>query len=191
MRNRLLPPTDTMSSYRPPFRRYPDRDAEKREAARKAEAEQKRNLEMNAANFPTLSTARPLSDVSGNKFAKLAQQWAVEDEVDRRMTDYKKQQQAADRRDKEEIMSHRMRRQYARHDQHEELAPLPEEVTRSNLGIEDDVGWTQPKRKSYKPKRELTVDELDARARQDDEDGREDDFNGHLFESNRHDHDRV
>ena len=188
-----------MSSYRPPYRRnaWPDRDAEKREAARKAEEEQKRRMEMNDTNFPSLSTARPMNQrdaLGGNRFAQLAQQWAINDEVDRRMAEYKKSKEDAERRETEQIMAHRVRTRHARHDEEEdeeELAPLPEEP-RGTVGIEDDVGWTEVKRKSYKGKRELTVEELDERARiQEEDERREDDFNGHLFESNRHDHDRV
>jgi hypothetical protein len=195
----VIYPTVKMSSYRPPYRRnvWPDREAEKREAARKAEEEQKRRMEMNTTNFPELSTARPVNQresLDGNRFAQLAQKWAVDDEVDRRMAEYKKFQEAADRRDTEMILSRRTRTRYERHDDQqdeEELAPEPQAPT-TNLGIEDDIGWTEVKRKTRKPKRELTIDELDARERlRAEEEKREDEFNGHLFESNRHDHDRV
>ncbi len=189
-----------MSSYRPPYRRnvWPDREAEKREAARKAEEEQKRRMEMNENNFPTLSTARPMNQrdaMDGNQFAKLAQQWAIDDAVDRRMAEYKKFQEAADRNDRERIMSrHVQRSRYERHDDEhddEELAPLPQ-PPQTNTGIEDDVGWTEVKRKTRKPKRELTVEEMDERERiRQQEERRDDEFNGHLFDSNRHDHDRV
>jgi hypothetical protein len=189
-----------MLSYRPPYRRnvWPDREAEKREAARKAEEEQKRRMEMTTTNFPELSTARPVNtrdSLGGNRFAQLAQKWAVDDEVDRRMADYRKKQEEADRRETEMIMSRAHRRsRYERHDDtqdEEDLAPEPQ-VPTSNLGIENDVGWTEVSRKHYKTKRELTVDEMDARERQrEQDDRREEDFNGHLFDSNRHDHDRV
>lgn len=190
-------PTVRMSSYRPPHRRnvWPDREAEKREAARKAEEEIRKKNEMNETNFPTLSTARPVSALGGNRFAELAQRWAVDDEVDRRMTDYKNAQKAADKRETDEIVAHRVRRRRdARHDEEqdeEELAPLPQAPPQNTLGIEDDIGWTEVKRKTQKPRRELTIEELDERARRQEEDNRDDEFNGHLFESNRHDHDRV
>ncbi len=189
-----------MSSYRPPYRRnvWPDREAEKREAARKAEEEQKRRMEMNTTNFPELSTAHPVNtrdSLGGNKFATLAQQWAVDDEVDRRIAEHKKFQEAVDRRDTERIMSRRMKTHQARHDEQydeEDLAPLPQPPQQPAAGIEDDGGWTEVKRKTRKVKRELTVEEMDEleRRRQEDE-RKEDEFNGHLFESNRHDHDRV
>jgi hypothetical protein len=55
---------------------------------------------------------------------------------------------------------------------------------------QDDVGWTEVRRTKRKFKRELTLEEMDARerGREAQEDG---EFNTQLFESNRHDHDRV
>ena len=55
---------------------------------------------------------------------------------------------------------------------------------------QDDVGWTEVRRNKRKVKRELTLEEMDARerGREAQEDG---EFNTQLFESNRHDHDRV
>jgi hypothetical protein len=186
-----------MSSYRPSYRRnaWPDRAAEQREAARKADEETRKKNEMNETNFPSLSTAHPMNRTDGNRFAQLAQRWAVDDEVDRRMADYKTAQEAADKREAEQIMARRVRRRRdARHDEEqdeEELAPLPEVPRQNTLGIEDDVGWIDVKRKTRKLKIEMTIEELDERARRQDEENHEDDFNGHLFESNRHDHDRV
>ena len=187
-----------MSSYRHPYRRnaWPDRDAEKREAARKAEEETRKKNVMNETNFPTLSTARPVVQPVGNQYASLAEKWAVDDQVDKRVTESKKIQESADRRDVERIVTRHTRFRYERHDDEyddEELAPEPRQVpTGVGLGIENDVGWAEVKRKAYKPKRELTIDELDERARlQDENDRPEHDFNGDLFESNRHDHDRV
>jgi hypothetical protein len=189
-----------MSSYRPSYRRnvWPDREAEKREAARKAEEEQKRRMVMNDTNFPTLSTARPMNEretLGGNQFAQLAQQWAVNDAVDRRMAEHKKFQEAVDRRESQRITTHKIKTRHARHDEEEDeedLAPLPQAPPQNNLGIEDDVGWTEVRRKTRKQKAELTVDEMDEMEHRRQEDERkEEDFNGHLFESNRHDHDRV
>lgn len=55
---------------------------------------------------------------------------------------------------------------------------------------EDLGGWTEVRRTKRKVKRELTLEEMDARerGREAQEDG---EFNTQLFESNRHDHDRV
>jgi len=185
-----------MSSYRPSYRRnvWPDREAEKREAARKAEEEIRKKNEMNETNFPTLSTARPVNTMGGNRYAQLAQQWAVNDEVDRRMADYKKFQEAADRH---EFRTHRTRSRHERHDQEyeeEDLAPFAQNVASNPVvgGIEDDAGWMEVKHKTYKSKRELTVEEMDERDRRmREEERKNDEFNAHLFDSNRHDHDRV
>lgn len=184
-----------MSSYRPSYRRniWPDRDAEKREAARKADEEIRKKNEMNETNFPTLSTARPVGQIDGNEYAKLAKKWAVDEDVDRRVAEHKNFQEATERYERERMVeryTHRSRRE--RHDEEyeeEELAPAPRP---SGDMFENESGWTQVAHKTYKPKRELTVEEMDEMdRRRQAEDRREDDFNAHLFESNRHDHDRV
>ncbi len=198
----IIPPPVTvkMSSYRHPYRRnvWPDREAEKREAARKAEEELRKKNEMNETNFPTLSTAHPMNSresLGGNQFVQLAQKWAVDAEVDRRMEARKKFQHAVDQRETTRIMAHQVRTRHARHEEEideEELAPLPQAPQQAQGGFEDDVGWTEVKRKTHKPKRELTVEEMDEMDRiRQEENRRDDEFNGHLFDSNRHDHDRV
>ena len=195
-----FPYTVKMSSYRTPYQRrnvWPDREAEKREAARKAEEEQKRRTEMNETNFPTLSTARPVNQrevLRGNHFANLAERWAVDEETERRAAEYRKLQEAADRREAERIMSHRVNLRRSHHEERheeeydqEELAPQPQQPAL------DDGGWTEvTHKKKRNPKRELTIEEMDERERRrEQEERRDDEFNGHLFESNRHDHDRV
>jgi hypothetical protein len=171
-----------MSSYRPPHRRD----------ARKVEDEQK----LNTANFPSLTSARPTTAKSGNQYAKLAERWAVDEEVDRRMAEYKRLQEEADKRDMERIAArHAQRTRYARHDEEydqEELAPAAV-AAGGGMSLGDDDGWSEVKRKTRKPKRELTVEEMDERDRQREqaEKNSGEDFNGHLFDSNRHDHDKV
>jgi hypothetical protein len=56
---------------------------------------------------------------------------------------------------------------------------------------EDLGGWTEVRRTKRKFKRELTVEEMDARERQRETKQDDGEFNTQLFESNRHDHDRV
>jgi len=58
---------------------------------------------------------------------------------------------------------------------------------------EDESGWIEVKRKVRKVDRELTVDEMDARERrlQALNEATDGEFNGELFDSKRHDHDRV
>jgi hypothetical protein len=182
-----------MSSYRSSYRRnaWPDREAEKREATRKAEAEQKRRMEMNATNFPTLSTVPVPEAPTGTRFAELAQKWAVDERIENQVSEYKKFQEAAERRETERIMAHRVRTRHAIYEDEEEEELQETTEPSRQLGIEDDVGWTEVKRKVYKPKREITVDEMDERERMRDEEYHDDEFNGHLLESNRHDHYRV
>ena len=60
--------------------------------------------------------------------------------------------------------------------------------------IEDDGGgWIEVKRKIRKVKQELSIDEMDARERrlQALNEATDGEFNGELFDSKRHDHDRV
>ena len=181
-----------MSSYRPPYQRkqyWSDRDAQ-REAERKAaEEEQRRKTVMNETNYPTLSTARPQQAPKGNQYAKLAEQWAVDAEVDRRMEHYKKIQQSAERHNTERIASRHIQQhsRQARHDEYYEEEMATEPVARSVL--DDDAGWTEAKRKTRRGRRELTDEELEALDKKQDETAEE--FNSHLFDSNRHDHDRV
>lgn len=58
---------------------------------------------------------------------------------------------------------------------------------------DDESGWIEVKRKVRKVDRELTVDEMDARERrlQALNEATDGEFNGELFDSKRHDHDRV
>lgn len=170
-----------MSSYRPPHRRN--------EPDRKTDDDRRRT----ETNFPSLTSARPTTAKSGSQYARLAEKWAVDEEVDRRMAEYKRLQEEADKRDMERIAArHAQRTRYARHDEEydeEELAPSATPATAAG-GFGDDEGWTEVKRKTYKPKRELTVEEMDELERKRQEEDTTE-FNAHLFDSNRHDHDKV
>lgn len=182
-----------MSSYRPPHQRkqyWSDRDAQRESERRKAEEDQKRKTVMNETNYPTLSTARPQQASKGTRFARLAEEWAIDAEVDRRMTDYKKIQEAADRHNMERIAnrSTQFHSREARHDEYYEEEMAPEPIAKSVL--DDSSGWTEVHRKSRKGMRELTDAELDALDRREEEKNTEE-FNSHLFDSKRHDHDRV
>lgn len=57
----------------------------------------------------------------------------------------------------------------------------------------DTEGWTEVSRKARKIKRDLTIEEMDIREAEYEEtnEGATEDFNGNLFETNRHDHHRV
>jgi hypothetical protein len=178
--------------YRPPQRQaYNWREREAEATRKAAEEEQRKKNVMNETNFPTLSTARPLEAPSGNKFAKLAEKWAVDAEVERRMDAHKKFQQAADRI---QVVAPRSytRSQYERYDDDYE-EDLPPEASEHRSVLDDDVGWSEVRRKTPKPKRELTIEEMDERDRRLalEAEARADEFNGELFDSKRHDHDRV
>ena len=67
----------------------------------------------------------------------------------------------------------------------------PQVQVQPQVQPQDDVGWTEVRRTKRKFKRELTVEEMDARERQRETQQEDGEFNTQLFESNRHDHDRV
>lgn len=191
-----------MSAYRPPHRQnWREREAQ-REAARKEE-ELKRKTELNAVNFPPLTkTLKFQATPAGSQFATLAEKWAKSDEVDRRMEEYHRHREMTEQLEAEQIRARRLRfdRSYDEVREEEEEddymdTPSAPKATNSMLDLtpqqKDDDGWTEVKRKTRKPKRELTIDELEAADRAHAAVEQEEEFNAHLFDSNRHDHDRV
>lgn len=187
-----------MSTYRPSHRKqdyyWSQRDAQ-REAERKAaEEEQRRRTEFNETNFPSLSTAHPINtreQLKGNAFAKLAEDWAVDAEVERRMAEHRKFQAEMERREAERMMIHRTQQRYARHEEYEADEMPAQTAPAQRSVLDDDSGWTEVTHKKYrKPKREMTVEEMDEIERNLERE-QDEEFNGHLFDSNRHDHDRV
>lgn len=178
-----------MSSYIPPHMRN------KRQQWKPTAEDESKKYAKTEQNFPSLSARAQTSArgaPSGNKYAQLAQQWAVDDEVSRQMEAYKKDKEERERRERESMFVFRQRqREGSRFDNYEE--EYDEDVSAPSYRDPalDDEGWTTIDRKSRKEKRELTVEEMDRL--QAEQDRKEDDFelNGHLFESNRHDHDRV
>lgn len=187
-----IPTTEfKMSAYNHSHKRqdsyWRQRDAQ-REAERKAaEEEQKRKTLFNSTNFPTLTDVRQQETVKGNEYAQLARKWAVDTEVDRRIEEHKKFREASDKIEVMHRRSHSTR--YERHDEdyEEEMEDQPK-AARSFL--DDDVGWSEVKGRSYKGPRDRSVEEMDRMA-QEKQEQEETDFNGHLFESNRHDHHKV
>jgi hypothetical protein len=174
--------------YRPPQKQaYNWREREAEAARKAAEEEQKRKTAFNETNFPSLTTMRPQGAVKGNQYAQLAQKWAIDAEVDRRMEEYKKFREASDRI---EVMHRRSREsRYERHDEEYE-EEMEEEPRPVRSFLDDDAGWSEVKGRTYKGPRERTVEEMD-RAAQEKQEQEDMEFNGHLFDSNRHDHDRV
>jgi hypothetical protein len=158
---------------------------------RPAAEDDRKKYEKTEQNFPSIGVQSHRGAPAGNKYARLAEKWAIDEEVDRRMAEYKRLQEEADRRDVERIaVRHAQRSRFERHDEEydeEELAPTPSAPAE---GFGDDAGWTEVKRKTYKPKRELTVEEMDELDRKRQEEDTTE-FNAHLFDSKRHDHDKV
>ncbi len=161
-----------------------------REAARKAQQEddeRRKKTEVTETNFPTLSTAKPTQAAAGSVFAQLATKWAADEDTDRRMAEYRRQKEESERRQYESF--YRVRRLSRDEDDDEEEAPAPAPTP---APVDDEEsGWIEVKRKVRKPKRELTIAEMEARDRQRDAEEQEAEFNAHLYESGRHDHDRV
>lgn len=182
-----------MSFYRSPSGKQPynwrEREAE---AKRKAAEEQtKKGMQMTTQNFPSLGGAANTKEVTiGTQYSKLAQDWAIDTEVRRKKESDAKFREATDRREV------RFRRQESRgreeryeYEYEEDVASGP---TYRSTVINDELGWAQISRKTKKTTREMTADELDDRAMEDDDqDNSGYEHNAHMFDSNRHDHDRV
>lgn len=184
-----------MSSYRPNYKSGSWHDRNK-EAERKAKEEaERKKTELTDTNFPTLvGTARPITAVGGTHFADLAEKWNMDAEVDKRMEAYRRDKAMRASRETERVMAFHHRRAYGE-DYYE--APVESTYSAPSLGPArnqpDADGWIEVSRKVRKPKRDLTIEEMEARDAEldDHSDTNPDDFNGNLFESNRHDHDRV
>jgi len=163
-----------------------------REAARKAqqeEAERRKKTEVNETNFPTFSTAKPTQAAAGSVFAQLASKWATDEQMDKQIAEYRRQKEESERRQYESFYRvRRLSRDDEDEDEEEAPAPAPPPAP-----VEDeDSGWIEVKpRKVRKPKRELSIAEMEARDRQRDAEEQDTEFNAHLYESGRHDHDRV
>lgn len=161
----------------------------------KAEGKKMENTE---ANFPTLSTAHPVVPhlvIPPGGYADLAKKWATSDE------DTRKAAERASRFHESEyetaifpIRRYAPNREPGYVCDYEEPTPS-EPAPDSDLNREEDRGWTVVQnRKTHKPKRELTIDEMDERERRRGGGSGGDadfEFNDELYESNRHDHDRV
>jgi hypothetical protein len=189
---------------RPEERYWRQREEEQKrqqEAERRAkeEAERKAADIKSEVNYPSLGGPRPkttglgknsfaaLNEESKPKpsdtFAKLAKTWKKEDDETRERERLRRLQSQREKFSSEGIFIYRPKNQgyggYADPEEEEQ-----EENTRSGL---DD--WQEVSHKTYKPKRELTLEELDARARQIEEENEDEyEFNNHLFDNNKHDH---
>jgi hypothetical protein len=180
-----------MSSYSRPSQRqaYNWREREAEAKRKQAEEDQRKRNVMNESNFPTLTSVKPNTAAVGSKYAELAEQWSTDDTVDKQMERHKKFNEEVERQTERTIASHRTHHttSFRRDEEYEE--DMSEQAPNSLLNA--DSGWNEVKHKHRKHKRELTIEEMDAI----DEDMRAqenaNEFNAHLFDSKRHDHDRV
>ena len=180
-----------MSTYRAPHRyNRSDREAAERKAA--AEAAQKKMV-MNESNFPMLVTAQPIvekEDASGTRFAALANEWAQDAESERVTRETKKQRIERERREAQ--MTHlRYTPRAQRREVRDELDETPSAPQVYTANLDDGGDWKEVVHKVRKEKRELTIEEIEEKFRDDDGSEGDGEFNGHLLDSKRHDHDRV
>ena len=182
-----------MSFYRAPHRfNRSEQEAAQRRAAEEAT---KKKMTMNETNFPTLVTAQPIAekeDASGTRFAALATEWAENAEAERVTKETKKQRIERERREAQMAnlrYTPRLGNRVVREEvEEEEAAPTAQVYTAE---LDDGGGWAKVVHKVRKEKRELTIEEIEEKFADDDGSEGDGEFNGHLLDSKRHDHDRV
>jgi len=189
----FLTHTTKMSFYRAPHRfNRGDQEAAQRKAAEEAA---KKKMVMNETNFPVLVSGQAAvekEDLSGTQFAKLADKWAQDAEVERIVKETKKQRIERERREAQmanlrytpRVGSRAVREQ----EEEEETAPTPQIYT---AVLDDGGGWAKVVHKAKKEKREMTIEEIEEKFADNDGSDGDGEFNGHLLDSKRHDHDRV
>lgn len=163
-----------------------------REAARRAQQEddaRRKITEVTETNYPTLSTAKPSQAAAGNVFAQLASKWATDEQTDRQIAEYRRQKEESERRQFESFYRVRRLSRDEEEDEEDEERPAPPPAPAVD---DEESGWIEVKpRKVRKPKRELSIAEMEERDRQREAEEHDAEFNAHLYESKRHDHDRV
>lgn len=184
------------------WRQREDEAKRQQEAERRAkeEAEKKALDVRNEASYPSLGGPRPKASGLGknqfaalneekskptNVYATLAKNWKKEDDETRERERLRRLQSERDRFSSEGIFIYRPRQAQTGYGGYEE--PEDDEPRRTSASIDD---WQEVSHKTYKPKREKTVEELDEEYERDLEDEQnESGHNEHLFEvSHRHDH---
>ena len=201
IRHEHRPRDDRRSQEGRYWRQREEQQKRQQEAERRAkeEADKKAADLKSEMNYPSLGGPRPKATSLGKNsfaalandtpqkkepvFANLAKTWKKEDDETRERERLRRLQSERDRFSSEGIFIYRPKQSgyggYAEPEEEEE-----EEMTRSNV---DD--WQEVSHKTYKPKRELTLAELDERARQMEEENEDEyEFNNHLFDNNKHDH---
>jgi hypothetical protein len=137
--------------------------------------------------------------VSGTAFAQLATKWATDADSDRRLAEYRKTHDISERRQYDTVYSIRSpyrSNTYNDYDEspygyHEDVPATPA-PSAAGSGIPDEnSGWIEVKNKARKPKRELSIAQMEARDRQRGVEEEDAEFNAELYAPKRHDHDRV
>jgi hypothetical protein len=180
-----------MSSYRPNYsNNWREREAakaraRKEEAAKAAEIAQMKKIEKTEVNFPSMSNVVPTSKVVfDNNFADLAETWRITEEREKAFAALHQKKET--RIHVPDVFIPRFRPNQATFEEPEVYeAPIvmPPKV--------DEDGWQEVVHsKARRTPREMTERELArkfAETGSDYESG-EEDHNGELFDSNRHDH---
>ena len=179
-----------MSSYRPNYssnwreREAAKARARKEEAAKAAEIAQMKKIEKTEVNFPSMSNVTPTSKVVfDNNFADLAETWRITEEREKA---YAALAAVPKKVSVPELYIPRFRPNQATYEEPVYEAPIvvmPPKV--------DEDGWQEVVHsKARRTPREMSEREL-ARKYADtgsDYESGEEDHNGELFDSNRHDH---
>lgn len=200
-------------SFRPTFKpqtnwrqREQERETARKEAERKAvEEAERKQYARTETNFPSMSSVRPVGPVAvgDNSFAQLAEKWKNDSDTEKKLEEYRKTQEERDRRElvngvfvyRPKPKERRLSEEY-RYDEDETAAPVSAPVVGVATGMNvDETGWTEVSRRVRKSKRELTMAEIEDKYRETPDDTTlgwsEEGLNGDLFDSKRHDHDRV
>ena len=200
-RPREQPRDDRRSQEERYWRQREDEQKRQKEAERRAKEEaEKKALDIrNEAAYPSLGGPRPKTTGLGKNqfaalneekskptgvYANLAKNWKKEDEETRERERLRRLQSERDRFSSEGIFVYRPRQSgYGGYADPEDDQP------RRTKPSDDE--WQEISHKTYKPKREKTVEELDDEYQREleDEENEERGHNEHLFEvSHRHDH---
>lgn len=193
----IVSPYKTMQQTQSKLTSWREREVARRTAA--DDAERRKKTEVTPTNFPTLTPDHPVqtSLVSGTAFAELATKWATESDSDRRLAEYRKTHDTSERRHYETVYPVRSpARSNAYYDEdnygyEEDAPPTPAPSAVGSGAPDNDSGWIEVKNKVRKPKRELSIAQMEARDRQRGSEDEDAEFNAELYAPKRHDHDRV
>jgi hypothetical protein len=158
------------------------RKREEEEKKRQEEEAERKKLEMNEKNFPSLGAGAPVSKGWGGEqsFANLASDWKRSDDIAKLREERRKRNEERERNLNNGVFVWRPQRSQLPEDEYEEE---PEYMTSQRT---DSDGWTTVENKVQKQKKQMTDAELERYFSQTvNEDGEEDDFNGDLPDASR------